>query len=128
MKVRVAELGAEAFEVTAESSGTTIRFDGTQPTELLLASVASCSLMDVRHILERGKEPLASLTVDIQGTQRDAIPATFETLHLEFTARGEGLDDHKVQRAVKLSVEKYCPVMRSLDPQIAVTWSAVTNP
>ena len=128
MKVRVAELNAEAFEVTAESSGTTMRFDGTQPTELLLASVASCSLMDVRHILGRGKEPLDSLTVDIQGTQRDAVPASFQALHLAFTARGEGLDDHKVQRAVRLSVEKYCPVLRSLDPEIAVTWSAVTTP
>ena len=128
MKVRVAELSAEAFEVTAESSGTSLRVEGTQPTELLLASVASCSVMDVRHILERGQQTVASLTVTIDGTQHDGVPATFRALHLDFTARGDALDEHKVQRAVQLSVEKYCPVMRSLDPRITVTWSAVTNP
>lgn len=120
MKVRVDKLSATSFEVTTAERA--LRVD-VQPTELLLASVASCSAIDVKHILSRQKQPLEDLHVEIEGEQRAGYPASFRTMHLAFTAYGDALDDHKVERAVKLSVEKYCPVAKSLDPAIEVTWS-----
>lgn len=91
--------------------------------EVLLSALASCSAMDVVAILNKQKEPLTSLTIDIVGTRADATPAPFTTMKLIFTAN-VGIDDHKYQRAVSLAVEKYCSVGATLDPAVKVTWEA----
>ena len=133
MKVVLEQIGAAAFEAKAEVSGGTLVVDGApdlggegrgmRPMELLLSAEASCSAMDVLHILKnQQKEPLASLRVEIQGTRADAIPSPFTAMHLVFIARGP-VDEHKLQRAVRLSVEKYCSVSKTLG-EVVVTWEA----
>ena len=133
MKVVLEQVGKAAFNATAEVSGGTLVVDGApdiggegkgmRPMELLLAAEASCSAMDVLHILRnQQKEPLESLRVEIQGTRKDAVPSPFTKMHLVFIARGP-VNDHKLQRAVKLSVEKYCSVSASLG-EVDVTWEA----
>jgi putative redox protein len=92
--------------------------------ELLLASVASCSAMDVLHILRKQKEPLEGLAVEIEGVRLDVVPSPFVRMKMVFVARGTGLDDHKLQRAVRLAVEKYCSVSATLDRGVAISWEA----
>jgi len=132
VKVELKRVGPAAFEATAGSGGTAI-IDGSpeiggegrgiRPMEALLVSLASCAAMDVVHILRKQKEPLDDLRIEVDGERADATPAPFTTIHLTFTATGDGLTEKKVRRAVALSVEKYCSVGASLDPTIEVTHS-----
>ena len=81
-----------------------------KPSDLLLLSLASCSAYDVVMILKRQRQPLVNLYVSVDGTQASDPPYQFTDIHLHYTAEGEGLDSAKVERAIKLSEEKYCSV------------------
>lgn len=132
MRVKLTQVGTAAFEASSPE-GTTALVDGSpdiggegrgmRPMELLLTALGSCSAMDVLHILRKQREPIEHLSVEIRGERRDAIPSTYERIHLVFTVRGE-VAPNKLQRAAALSVEKYCSVGASLAPDITVTWEA----
>lgn len=132
MHVRLERIGTAAFEAKT-ASGAPLIIDGApeiggegrgmRPMEALLSALASCAAMDVVAILNKQKEPLKTLSIEIVGTRAQATPAPFTKIVLVFTANAE-LDDHKYQRAVKLSVEKYCSVGATLDPSVVVTWEA----
>ncbi len=133
MRVHLALVGPAAFEATAGSGGKLVvdgapeiggEGRGMRPMELLLASVASCSAMDVLHILRKQKEPLEGLAVEIEGARLDAVPSPFVKMKMIFVARGAGLDDHKLQRAVGLAVEKYCSARATLGSGVEITWEA----
>ncbi len=81
---------------------------GPTPMELLLIGTAGCSSFDVIHILERGREPIEDCTVDISGERAETDPKIFTKIHMHFVVKGRGLDRKKVDRAVQLSLEKYC--------------------
>jgi putative redox protein len=132
VRVELSLVGPAAFEATAGSGGKLVvdgspdiggQGRGMRPMELLLASVASCSAMDVVKILRQQKQPLEHLRVEIEGDRADAVPSPYTRMKLVFVAKGD-IDDHKLQRAVSLSVEKYCSVRASLAPGLDVTWEA----
>jgi putative redox protein len=137
MSVNLELTGAATFEATAGSGGTLV-VDGAPevggagkacgPMELLLASVASCSAMDVVHILRKQKQPLDGLTVGIEGVRPDGEPAPFARMKLVFIARGTDLDDHKLQRAVGLAVDKYCSARATLGAGVEISWEARIAP
>lgn len=81
---------------------------GPRPMELLLMSVASCSTMDVIHILRKARQPFTDVQVTAEGTRADSDPKVFTDIHLHFTVHGQGLKEAQVRRAVELSAEKYC--------------------
>ena len=133
LSVRLDRIGTAAFEATAIDSGGTLVVDGSpeiggegrgmRPMELLLSALASCSAMDVVSILRQQREPLESLRIEIEGDRKDATPAPFTAVRMVFVANAQ-VDAHKLERAVKLAVEKYCSVGATLDPSVAVTWEA----
>ncbi|MBI3983049.1 MAG: OsmC family protein [Gemmatimonadetes bacterium] len=95
---------------------------GPTPTLLLLLSAAACSASDVVLILTKGRVALHRVTVDVQGTRRAEEPRRYVAIRYRFTIAGDGLDRAKAERAVKLSVEKYCSVMHTLAPDIDVAY------
>jgi putative redox protein len=95
--VRLEQVGAAAFEARASGTGALVvdgapeiggEGRGMRPMELLLSAVASCSAMDVLHILRKQREPLEHLAIEVQGWRKDAVPAPFTRIELVFTARG----------------------------------------
>jgi putative redox protein len=130
--LRLEQIGAAAFEATAPEGGKLI-IDGSpdiggegrgmRPTEVLLAALASCSAMDVVHILRKQRQTLEHLTIDIEGIRKDATPAPYKSIKLVFTVHGV-VENDKLQRAVSLAVEKYCSVRATLDPAVEITWEA----
>lgn len=134
--VTLAQVGPAAFEAQAAGGGNLIvdgspdiggEGRGMRPVELLLSALASCAAMDVVHILRKQRQGLASLTISAEGVRADAVPAPFKSIKLVFEAQATtpgAIDDHKLQRAVQLSVEKYCSVGASLDPAVEVSWEA----
>ncbi len=97
---------------------------GFRPMETVLAALASCSGIDAVNILKKSRVPFTSLDIEVDGSRKDgAIPSPFTKIHLSFKIHGENLDLPKCEKAVSLSLEKYCSVSASLDPNIQVTSS-----
>ncbi|MCB9081661.1 MAG: OsmC family protein [Lewinellaceae bacterium] len=101
---------------------------GMRPMEMLLASLGSCSTIDVIHMLKKMRQPLRDIKVTIDA-ERDPeqVPALFTTIHVHFTAFGE-LDPAKVQRAVDMSLGKYCSVARIVEKTATLSWDFSIEP
>ena len=81
---------------------------GMRPMELMLMSVGACSAVDVVHILKKGRHAVADVQVEVKGERAETDPKVFTKIHLHFVVAGKGLTANTVERAVKLSAEKYC--------------------
>jgi putative redox protein len=96
---------------------------GPGPMLTLLLAAASCTGSDVVLILQKMREKLGELRIDVAGVRREQEPRRYVSIHLDYWVKGEGLDPEKVRRAIDLSLEKYCSVIHSLAPDIAITYA-----
>jgi putative redox protein len=80
---------------------------GISPMKLLLLSVAGCTAYDVVMVLQKMREPIEGLEVEISGERRDEHPRIYKKVHLHYRIRGN-VNPKKVERAIELSQEKYC--------------------
>jgi putative redox protein len=99
------------------------RDTGPRPMELLAASVATCTAMDVISILRKMQQKVTGLTVHVSGERAEEHPKRFLSLHVEFTVTGYALVPERVAHAIELSDTKYCAVMASLRPGMPITTS-----
>lgn len=81
---------------------------GFRPMEMLLLGLGGCSAFDVLTILKRGREQVSDCTVEIEAERATTDPKVFTRIALTYRIVGRKLDPHKVDRAIKLSAEKYC--------------------
>ncbi|WAK02665.1 OsmC family protein [Methylobacter sp. YRD-M1] len=81
---------------------------GIRPMEMILLGVGGCSSFDVVQILQKGKHDIIDCVAEISAERIDAIPSVFSKIHLHFIVKGRDLKPSAVERAVKLSAEKYC--------------------
>lgn len=81
---------------------------GIRPMEMLLIGLAGCTAFDVVNILRKGREDVADCVVDVSAERALEDPKVFTTIHLDYRVRGRNLSEAKVERAIKLSKEKYC--------------------
>jgi putative redox protein len=93
---------------------------GMKPSDLLLLAVASCAMFDVIEILMKQREPFIDLWVECAGEQNDEPPYSFTSIHNHYVVKGE-VDSQKLERAIRLSEDKYCSVISSLRPQVEIT-------
>lgn len=96
---------------------------GPGPMLTLLLAAGSCSGSDVAVILEKMRVQLRQLRIDVTGVRREQEPRRYIAIHFDYHVAGEGLDQAKATRAIDLSLEKYCSVVRSLAPDIAITYA-----
>jgi putative redox protein len=93
---------------------------GCMPLESLLLSLAGCMAIDVVSILRKMRCELEGFSMEI-GAERDPTPPQrIRKVSLMLHLEGEGIDEGKVARAIRLSEEKYCSVMHSLREDIEV--------
>lgn len=81
---------------------------GVRPMELLLMGVGGCSSIDVVMILKKARQPVIDCVCELKAERADSEPKVFTAIHLHFIVTGSGLNPAQVERAVKLSAEKYC--------------------
>jgi putative redox protein len=81
---------------------------GMRPMELILLGVGGCSSFDVVQILQKGRNNIVNCVAEISAERVDAVPSVFSKIHLHFIVSGFDLKASAVERAVKLSAEKYC--------------------
>ncbi len=98
---------------------------GMRPMEMLLTGMAACSAFDVVLILRRGRQPLADCVVTARADRAAEDPKVFTRIHLVYTVAGRGLDPNQVERAVKLSKDKYCSATIMLAKTAEVTYEIV---
>ncbi|MCQ8103346.1 OsmC family protein [Methylomonas sp. SURF-2] len=81
---------------------------GVRPMEMLLLGVGGCSSFDVIDILQKGRHDVVDCVTELTAERVDAVPAVFSKIHLHFKVTGRNLAAAAVERAIKLSAEKYC--------------------
>lgn len=81
---------------------------GVRPMEMLLLGLGGCSSFDVVDILQKGRHDIVHCTAELTAERVDTVPAVFSKIHLHFKVSGKNLAAAAVERAVKLSAEKYC--------------------
>ncbi|HXA00529.1 MAG TPA: OsmC family protein [Cytophagaceae bacterium] len=124
--------GAFHFEAINES-GNIVQMDaspaiggmnkGPRPMEMLIMALGGCSGIDVIQILEKQKIKVEDFRIKIDAQREpDATPSLFKTIHINFFFKGD-LDKGKAERAVALSLDKYCSVAKTLESSAKITSS-----
>lgn len=117
----VGEFGHKIITDAAVKSGGTE--SGFKPTELLLYGIASCTGVDVVRILEKQRQKLESLEIQVKAFQDDDYPKPFHTVEIKFIAKGKDLSEKKLAKAIELSESKYCVVSQTIENEAKVTTS-----
>ncbi|MFM8442083.1 MAG: OsmC family protein [Methylococcus sp.] len=81
---------------------------GVRPMEMLLIGMGGCASFDVVHILRKGRHDIRGCEARLEAERAESDPKVFTRIHLHFVVTGKGLTAAAVERAVKLSAEKYC--------------------
>jgi putative redox protein len=113
------EPATPAIEIDGDGSS------GPSPMITLLMAAGGCTGSDVVSLLQKMRVQLAQVQVEIQGVRREEHPRRYVEVHYRYQVSGDGLDQEKAERAVTLSLEKYCSVLHSLAPDIKVTHEVV---
>lgn len=105
--------------------GTTITIDGdgkeaTSPVDTLLVALAGCTGSDVVVILKKKRLDLRALRVEIRGQRREQEPRRYTKIDIVFHVHAPGASEQAVRQAIDLSLEKYCSVTHSLNPDIPI--------
>lgn len=96
---------AVIMDGAAEAGGRNI---GMRPMEMLLIGAGGCSSFDVVTILKKARQAISDCCVELTAERADEIPKVFTKIHMHFVVTGKGLNPAQVEKAVKLSAEKYC--------------------
>jgi putative redox protein len=93
------------------------------PKELVLMALAGCTSMDVISILKKKKSPVIGYECNVKGNEREEHPRIFTEIHIEYVFYGDGIKPEDVERAIELSVTKYCTVSAILSASAKLTHS-----
>ena len=104
----VGEAGTGHKIAFGTAHGETGQKPGPSPMELVLIGTGGCSAYDVVMILEKGREAVEDCVVELDSERAETEPKVFTRIHMHFIVKGKGLSASKVERAINLSIEKYC--------------------
>ncbi|MFN3405473.1 MAG: OsmC family protein [Cytophagaceae bacterium] len=129
----------DAFHFEAKSeNGNTVQIDaspaiggqnlGARPMELLLMGLGGCSAIDIINILKKQRVEVKDFAIRINGEREpEAVPSLFKDIHITFIVQGP-IDKVKVEKAIDLSLDKYCSVAKTLESTAKITYSLeITN-
>jgi putative redox protein len=97
------------------------------PVETLLSAIATCAGSDVVDILGKQRTPPKRLEIDVVAVRRAEFPRRVQQLEVTFTIDGDGIATDQAERAIALSIEKYCTVAASLAGDITFMSVLVLN-
>jgi putative redox protein len=123
--------GGMAFE--ARQDDQTIQMDsaievggtnsGFRPKQLLLASLAGCTGMDVESLLVKMRVEHSNFSMQVEGDLSDEHPKQYTEIRLTYTIKVKPEDHDKVEKAITLSQDRYCGVSAMLKKVCPVVWS-----
>jgi putative redox protein len=133
IKIELKRLDQDLNFEAENDSGNKISLDGSpadgghnlgmRPMQTLLAAMGGCSAIDVVTILRKQRVELKDIKITVTGErEKDAVPALYTEIHAHFKLYGN-IDKDKAERAVNLSMEKYCSVAKTLEKTAKITHS-----
>jgi putative redox protein len=131
MNVKVNWQGKRKFEAVGDSKHPVIldakreaggEDEGPRPMELLLMGLGGCTGIDVALILERMRLTIDEFHIEIDADRREEHPQKFTEIRMNYVLKGEELTPDKVERAIRLSEDKYCSASASLNAKIVTTY------
>lgn len=137
MKINIVRKDDDFLMEAKNEDGNTLLMDGSseigghgkgmRPMQLLLTAVGGCSAIDVILILKKQKQTIESFEVEVDG-EREKIEdySLFRQICLHFKIKGK-VDFEKAEKAIKLSLEKYCSVSKTLEPTATITYKLTLN-
>ena len=122
---RVKWIGQEESLATMPS-GRAVPFDGksnsaASPMEMLLGALGSCTAVDIVLILEKKRQKLASLEIEISGERAKDPPSVWTKIEMVYRLSGQ-LEQKAVRDAIELSQNKYCSVAAMLRKTAEITY------
>jgi len=132
MKAKIIQIEGLAF-VGKSDSNHWVSIDGpkdffgseaaSRPMELLLVSLGSCTGSDVVSILEKKKVDLLGFEINLDAQRSDKHPKVFTNIHIEYVFYGHKLNPVHLERAIELSQNKYCPIVRMFASSVDIKTS-----
>ena len=96
---------------------------GPRPKELILMALGGCTASDVIPILKKKRVPLDNCEVKLTANVREEHPQVFTDIHIEYIFYGNGIDPKDIERAIELSITKYCSATAMLRASVNITHS-----
>ncbi|BCB96369.1 peroxiredoxin [Dissulfurispira thermophila] len=96
---------------------------GMRPMELLLIGLGGCSGMDVASVLQKKKQQITGIDINVKGEKADTYPKKFTNIDIEFIISGKDISEDAVKKAIELSMEKYCSVKATLEGVAKINFS-----
>lgn len=101
--------------------------EGVSPMEMVALGLGGCSSIDILTILEKQRQQVDHFDVEVDAERADdAVPAVFTALHVHYRVEGD-VDPDKLQRAIDLSLEKYCSVSQMLEKTATISYTFTVN-
>lgn len=95
---------------------------GVRPKPLMLVALAGCSGMDVVSLLKKMRVDFKKLEIKVEGNLTDTVPSYYDAMHIIYLLTGNDVSREKVEKAVKLSYDKYCGVAQVYKKTMPVTY------
>lgn len=94
---------------------------GPRPMEMLLLGAGGCTSFDVISILKKSRQAVSDCYVELEAERAETDPKVFTKIHMHFVVTGKDIKPEAVEKAIKLSAEKYCSASIMLGATAAVT-------
>jgi putative redox protein len=94
---------------------------GPRPMEMLLMGMGGCTEFDVLLILRKARQEVTDCVVELTADRAETDPKVFTRIHVHFVVSGKGLSDKQVERAIRLSAEKFCSASIMLGATAQIT-------
>ncbi|MDO8813297.1 MAG: OsmC family protein [Gallionella sp.] len=94
---------------------------GPRPMEMLLIGAGGCTSFDVISILKKSRQAVSDCYVELDAERAETDPKVFTKIHMHFVVTGKNIKPEAVEKAIKLSAEKYCSASIMLGATAAVT-------
>ena len=111
----------DGFSVRIGNAHGDMEKPGPSAMELILMGAGTCSAHDVVSILEKARQDVDDVTLHLSAERAAEPPRVFTTIHMQFVITDRGIKPATVERALQLSVEKYCSATKMLQATVEVT-------
>jgi putative redox protein len=101
---------------------------GTRPKELVLMALGGCTGSDVASILAKKRVPVEEFEIHLSADVATEHPQVYTAIHTTYVIYGENINPADVERAIELSVTKYCAVSAMLRASVNLTHSFEIKP
>jgi putative redox protein len=95
--------------------------EGPRPKSLMLVALAGCTGMDIVSLLRKMRVVFDDLRIDVEGNVTEEHPKHFDHMHIKYILKGNNIPVDKVNKAIDLSLEKYCGVTYTYSKAMKIT-------